>query len=124
MANQYIERINPFDQYEGYEYPSTETRTVNYITYKYVPINVKEIALEDGRTLYKWEYIDLRSSDYNYKGLITALIWRKYDLSDTVSIIMNYMNDPKNVEYKKEFNDLQNYRKEVKEFAKKHFGLA
>ena len=35
--------------------------------------------------------------------------------------MMNYMNDSKNPEYKKEFNDLQAYRKDVKEFAKKYF---
>ena len=121
INNQYNDRIDLFRQYEGFNYPSTETRTVNYITYKYVPINVEEISLEDGRKLYKWEYIDLKSYDYNYKGLIKALIWRKYDLSDTIAIMVNYMNDSKNPEYKKEFNDLQAYRKDVKEFAKKYF---
>ena len=123
MENQYIERIDLFRQYEGYNYPSTETRTVNYITYKYIPINVEEVALEDGRTLYKWEYIDVRSSEYNYKGFIKALVWRKYDLSDTIAIMLNYMNDPKNADYKKEYNELQAYRKGIKDFAKKYFEM-
>lgn len=123
MENQYIERIDLFRQYEGYNYPSTETRKVNYITYVYVPINVEEIPLEDGSTLYKWEYIDIKSYDYNYKGLVKALIWRKYDISDTTAIILNYMSDPKNEDYIKELNDLQEWRKYVKSFAKSHFNM-
>ena len=57
----------------------------------------------------------------HYKGLIKALIWRKYDISDTVAIMMNYICDPNNKDYVKDFNDFQSYRKEVKEFAKNHF---
>lgn len=121
MGNQYNERIDLFRQYEGFEYPSTEKRTVNYITYVYIPINIEEIPLEDGQTLYKWEYIDVR--DYSYKGLIKALIWRKYDLSDTIAIMLNYMTDPSNDKYKKEFEDLQKCRQEAKEFARKHFEM-
>jgi hypothetical protein len=117
------DRIDLLRQYEGYNYPSVETRLINYITYYFVPINIEEIPLEDGKTLYKWEYIDLRSYDYNYKGLIKALVWRKYDLSDTIAIMLNYMYDPKNKDYKKEFEDLQAWRKQVKDFAKKHFNV-
>lgn len=117
------DRIDLFRQYEGFEYPSTETRIVNYIPYIYVPINIEETLLEDGQTLYKWEYIDLNYSDYNYKGLIRTLAGRKYDISDTIAIMLNYMSDPENEDYKKEFEDLQTYRKDIKAFAKKHFEM-
>ena len=117
------DRIDLFRQYEGYNYPSTETIVSKYNTYVYIPINVEKIPLEDGQILYKWEYIDLKSENYNYKGLIEALIWRKYDLSDTIAIMMNYTAEPDNIKYQNEFEDLQNYRKEIKAFAKKHFEM-
>lgn len=115
------DRIDVFRQYEGYTYPSIERRIVNYIHYVYVPINIEQVTLDDGQILFKWEYIDIKSHEYNYKGLIKALIWRKYDISDTIAIMMNYMCDPNNKDYVKDFNDFQSYRKEVKEFAKNHF---
>ena len=117
------ERIDLFRQYEGFDYPSTETRTINYIPYVYVPINIEEFSLEDGQKLYRWEYVELKSYDYNYKGLIKVLVWRKYDISDTIAIMLNYMSDPENEDYKKEFEDLQSWRKYVKSFAKSHFNM-
>ena len=118
------EYINAFEQYEGYTYPSTETRNINFSTYKYVPFNIKEIKRKDGNILYVWEYICLKLNEYNYEGLIKELIFRKYaDNSDIIAITLNYMSDPTNDKYKKEFEELQAYRKEVKDFAKKYFKM-
>jgi hypothetical protein len=122
MGN-YIERIDLFRQYEGYDYPSTETRMINGNIFTYVPINVKERVMDDGTTLYSWEYLDVKANDYNYKGLVNAIIWRKYNIIDTIAIIMNYMDEPDNEKYVKEFEDFQKYRKFAKDFSKSHFNM-
>lgn len=116
--------IDVFEQYVGYTYPTTETRKINYVTYKYVPFNVEKIEHEDGSVLYSWKYLCLKLVDYNYKGLVKEFIFREYeDNSDIIAILLNYMADPSNDKYKKEFDDLQECRKKAKKFAKKHFEM-
>ena len=74
--------------------------------------------------MFTWEYVPLRISDYNYPGLVNALIGLKYDLSETLAIMNNYMYEPTNETYKKEFIEFQEWRKTAKTYAKKYFNIA
>lgn len=51
--------------------------------------------------------------------LITSLIRERYSASQVEAIVNNYLADTTNEEYLKEFNDMQEWRKEVKSIAKK-----
>lgn len=113
-----MNNIELFKKYTGKNYPEVITDTEYGITNIYIPYNICE---KNG--MYEWEYIVTRQKYYNYKGIINVVLGLKYDLSDTLAIILNYMEDSKNPEYKKEFDELQKWRKHAKEFSKKHFNL-
>lgn len=87
-------------------------------TMYYVPYNIAEV---DGTfTCY---YVPLTPDNYNYGGLVDAIIGVKYSLGNTLAILNNYMSDSKNTKYKNEFLELQDWRKYAKIEAKKHFNL-
>lgn len=56
---------------------------------------------------------------YNVSDLISAFIREKYSASQVEAIVNNYLSDMFNEHYKIEFNELQKYRREVKDIAKK-----
>ena len=56
---------------------------------------------------------------YNVSNLITAFVREKYSASQVEAIVNNYLLDGTNKEYLKEFNDMQEWRKEAKNIAKK-----
>ena len=56
---------------------------------------------------------------YNVSNLINAFVREKYSVSQVEAIINNYLLDATNEEYLKEFNDMQEWRKEAKSIAKK-----
>ena len=47
----------------------------------------------------------------------------KYNENEVIAIINNYLSEPKNTKYKKEFAELQEWRLTSKNYAKKLFGL-
>ena len=56
---------------------------------------------------------------YNVSNLINAFVREKYSASQVEAIVNNYLLDATNEKYLKEFNDMQEWRKEVKDIAKK-----
>ena len=56
---------------------------------------------------------------YNVSNLISAFIREKYSVSQVEAIVNNYLLDNTNKEYLKEFNDMQEWRKQAKSIAKK-----
>lgn len=56
---------------------------------------------------------------YNASDLISAFIREKYSASQVEAIVNNYLLDATNEEYLKEFNNMQEWRKEAKSIAKK-----
>lgn len=56
---------------------------------------------------------------YNVSDLISAFIRERYSVSQVEAIVNNYLLDKTNEEYLKEFNDMQEWRKEAKNIAKK-----
>ena len=58
-----------------------------------------------------------------YQDRVNHLIRQKYSADQVEAIINNYLSDMSNVKHKKEFDDLQEFRKECKQRAKKELGL-
>lgn len=56
---------------------------------------------------------------YNVSDLISAFIRERYSVSQVEAIVNNYLSDMSNEEYLKEFNDMQEWRKQAKSIAKK-----
>ena len=58
--------------------------------------------------------------DYTDKDtIINTIVRDKYSASQVEAIVNNYLLDMDNKEYLKEFNELQEWRKEAKSIAKK-----
>lgn len=110
--------INLFSQERGTEYPQpVYTRTDN-TTIVNVPYVISENEGE-----YIWITFKMKEYDYHYRGLVDAIIALKYDLSETLAILLNYMDDPTIEKHKQEYEELQTWRKQAKEYSKKHFNL-
>lgn len=52
-------------------------------------------------------------------NIIEFIIREKYSASQVEAIVNNYLSDTTNEEYLKEFNDMQEWRKQAKSIAKK-----
>lgn len=78
-------------------------------------INIDVIPVDGG---YQWEQVSLTKERWNYGGVVDALVTYKYPNDKMQSVINNYLLEPDNAEYVKEFNDMQAWRKEAKEIAK------
>lgn len=63
--------------------------------------------------------ISIICDTYNVSDLISAFIRERYSVSQVEAIVNNYLSDATNKEYLKEFNELQEWRKEAKSIAKK-----
>ena len=85
-------------------------RGVNYIT---VNFNIKEV--EYG---YEWDSVEIQGTRWEYGGIIDALVTYKYPNDKMQSVINNYLLEPENTEYIKDFQDMQLWRIEAKEIAK------
>lgn len=68
------------------------------------------ILLEYDKSIYHIYYNDV---------FIEHLIRLKYSASQVEAIVNNYLSDITNEEYLKEFNDMQEWRKQAKSIAKK-----
>lgn len=84
----------------------------------YVPYGIVE---NDGA--YDFKYVLINPNDYNYGGVVDAIISTKYDSKDVIAILANYVGDPTNEKYKSEFDELQEWRLYAKTESKKHFGI-
>lgn len=112
--------VNLLTPYSGETYPETLSEIIDNKVIRYVPFEISK-DLDD---IYTWKYIAVNPQYYNYKGLVNIFVGLKYDLSDTIAIMNNYMDDPKNETYKKEFKDMQEWRKKSKQMAKEHFKIS
>ena len=102
--------------YTSTEKPKMVIEKVNRTTLRYIPYDIVE-----NNGTYSYKYVLLDPTRYNYEGLIDTLIGTKYELKTTIAILSNYLLDPTNLEYKKEFDDFQQWRKFAKNEAKKYF---
>lgn len=115
MINDNIEIMTT---YTGQEAPKVVNKKIGNKFYTYVPFITDE---SDG--VYTWQYVMMQSHNYNYAGLISAIICLKYNNEEELAILNNYLAEPKNTKYKKEFADLQSWRTTAKDYAKKHFNI-
>lgn len=104
--------------YSGTEFPKKVTKRFGRSSMYYIPYNITEV---DGT--YEYQYVPLNPDNYNYGGLVDAIIGTKYNLSNCIAIIMNYVGDPSNETYKDEFTALQEWRMTAKIEARKHFNM-
>lgn len=58
-------------------------------------------------------------NDCNVPNIIDTIIRERYSASQVEAIVNNYLSDTTNEEYLKEFNDMQEWRKQAKSIAKK-----
>ena len=58
-------------------------------------------------------------NDCNVPNIIDTIIRERYSASQVEAIVNNYLSDTTNEEYLKEFNDIQEWRKQAKSIAKK-----
>lgn len=102
--------------YSGDNTPEVVTQKLRGKTFRYVPYNI--VKTDD---VYTWNYVLVGPANYNYEGLIDSIIGIKYDLRAMLAILNNYLLEPKNKEYKQEFDDMQAWRLKAKQYAKEHF---
>lgn len=74
------------------------------------------IVLKSGNSL-TIDYI--RVIDIYNNNIIDTIIRERYSASQVEAIVNNYLSDTTNEEYLKEFNDMQEWRKQAKSIAKK-----
>lgn len=122
MENLEIEELEQKKIYSGSTYPEVLTKKYNYIYYKYVPFILDEIKQND-IIIYTWQYVKLPVYNYNYDKLVEVLIELKYSNGEVIARLNNYISEPNNAKYKKEYEELTYWRNKVKAFAKKHFNL-
>jgi hypothetical protein len=94
--------------------PAVEYFNARGVTMITIPYNIVEIS----PGVYAWKDITINGADYNYDGIVNALITIKYSPAAMTAIINNYLLDPNNEDTNKEFIEMQEYRKYAKETAK------
>ena len=55
----------------------------------------------------------------SYASIVDYVVRERYSVSQVEAIVNNYLSDTTNEKYLKEFNDMQEWRKEAKSIAKK-----
>lgn len=68
---------------------------------------------------YSYEQVKIPNGRFEYSGIVDALISYKYPNDKMQAVINNYLLEPENLEYVTVFNEMQAWRKEAKEIAKK-----
>ena len=74
----------------------------------------KKLALKNEQTL----KMSLKKS---YKSFISKEIRKKYSQDEIEAIVNNFLDEPTNLKYFKEFTELQTYRKECKKKIRSQF---
>jgi hypothetical protein len=101
--------------------PEVVTKTINGSVCTVIPLVLKE-GDETTEQPYEWIDIILRPASFNYGGIVDAIVNLKYSLSEVVAILNNYLSDMTDDEAKREFDELQAWRRHAKEYAKKLLG--
>lgn len=94
--------------------PTIEYFSVKGVSMVTIPYNIIEVS----PGVYTWKDITIKSIDYNYGGIVNTLISMKYSQDAMIAIINNYLLDPNDADANKEFIEMQEFRKSVKEIAK------
>lgn len=118
----YIDEIELDRIYSDYEYPEVVFKKDNYVYCKFIPVILEEIKDENG-IIYNWQYIRLPMYEYSYGKLVEKIIELKYSNSEVIARLNNYISEPNDSKYKTEYEELIDWRKTAKNFAKKHFNL-
>lgn len=77
--------------------------------YEYIPVYVDNIILESFTHMKR---------DVKYGKIIEWILADQYKTADVTAILANYLSEPDNEKYLTEFNDLQDWRRIVKKYAK------
>lgn len=104
--------------YTSNEMPTKIVERHNRMTTFYVPYGIQYID-----DVYQFKYASVLPDNYNYGGLIDAIIRTKYTSKDMEGIINNYLMDMDSDKYKNEFLEMQEWRKFAKSEARKHFNM-
>jgi hypothetical protein len=78
---------------------------------------------EEELTVYTWQYLMINANEYNYGKLVESIIELKYSSSEVIARLNNYISESDNEKYKREYEELASWRKQAKEYAKKHFNM-
>lgn len=79
-----------------------------------VPYEIVEIS----PSIYSWREISIRYVNFNYKGLVSALIELQYSPAEMTAVVNNYLLDPEDEDVKREFAEMQACRKAAKAVAR------
>lgn len=71
----------------------------------------------DGK-MYRWEQLNIPINSFNYSGVVDILITHKYPNDKMQAVINNYLLDSTDSVALREFNEMQEWRKQAKELAK------
>lgn len=96
------------------ENPHIEYYRVNNTDMVRIPYEITEIA----PGLYSWSTLTVKYTSFNYGGIVDAIIGLKYSSSSMTAVINNYLLDPTDELIKKEFDEMQEYRKYAKNIAR------
>ena len=110
--------MNINDTYTSVEKPKLVAKRYERSTMYYAPYDISE----DNGT-YTCKYVPIFPDDYNYGGMVDAIIGVKYPLKESLAVVNNYLLDPNNEKYVTEFLEMQEWRKFAKSEARKHFNL-
>lgn len=96
------------------ENPQIEHYRVNNVDMVRIPYEITELA----PGIYSWSTLTVNYMNFNYGGLVDALIGLKYSSAEMTAVINNYLLDPTDELIKKEFDEMQEYRKYAKTIAR------
>lgn len=93
--------------------PTIEIRVFNGVSFVDVPYDIEEVS----PGVYSWRVITVKKNDFNYGGVVSALIGLEYSQSQMTAVINNYLLDPTDENYLNEFKAMQDCRKRAKIIA-------
>lgn len=93
--------------------PCLKITLSNGVNYALIPI-----CEEYYKNSCSYKELPVKLSNYTYGGLVDTFIKMIYSDREMTAIINNYLLDPTDENIVKEFNEMQEVRKEAKELAK------
>lgn len=93
--------------------PSIENVLLSGLAFVKIPYDITEVS----PGVYSWREISVRKRDFNYGGVVSALIGLEYSNSQMTAIINNYLLDPNDETSLTEFKAMQDCRKRAKMIA-------
>lgn len=109
----------------GYTEPNLTNVIYNDYNLEYISINLNVHRIDD---MYYWDEIVLpdfaltnickAEDEIKYKVIISHIVTAYYSQHDMDAVVNNYLLDPENEKYKKEFYIMQNVRQVAKKTAK------